>query len=232
MNSNVFGIDPSSLDLMFDCDVSGYLGGLLRDFRALRNSGDVPAVNNAENTLLHLAILMARSDLAELLALNPKISINQQNNRGYTALMYAARNGSTNVVKKILGAKGAVDLQNEEGHTALILATVDGFVGTMEALLAAGAKRDLQNCKGMTALMYASRNGHIEAARLLLGSGANPNLQNKSGETALELAIKKNHTSIIELINGHNVPAVRPTRNAPDDTPPASAATLVKGPGG
>jgi ankyrin repeat protein len=114
---------------------------------------------------------------------------------GWTAAMYAARDGAIDVVRA-LGDLGAdLDAQDPDGTTPLILAIVNARFDTAVALLEKGANPNIADKMGMTAL-YAAVDMHtlsplmgrpapplrdsidaVEMARALLRRGANPNAQ-------------------------------------------------------
>ncbi len=104
-----------------------------------------------------LAAREGRSDIIDKVLLSGRVSANCQDNASSTALMIAAREGHTEVVKSLLKRQD-------------VLATLNA-----------------QNDKGMTALMFAAQNGHGEVVTQLLGSGALTDVQNWDGKTAQEL---------------------------------------------
>jgi ankyrin repeat protein len=114
---------------------------------------------------------------------------------GWTALMYAARDGAIDAVRALADVRADLDLQDPDGTTALILAIVNARFDTAVALLDKGANPNVADENGMTPL-YAAVDMHtlsplmgrpapplrdaidaIEIARALLRRGANPNAQ-------------------------------------------------------
>jgi ankyrin repeat protein len=125
---------------------------------------------------------------------------------GWTALMYAARNGAIDAVRALADAGAGLDLQDPDGTTPLILAIVNARFDTAAALLDKGANPNVADKTGMTPL-YAAVDMHtlaplmgrpapplrdsidaVEMARVLLRRGANPNAQ-------LQSAIIGRHTA-------------------------------------
>lgn len=108
--------------------------------------------------------------------------------------MWAAAEGSTDVVKLLIDAGADFLAPLDSGFTPLFFAVREGRTETVRALLKAGA--DVNGAMeprkstgkgprgGTTPLMLAVENGHFELAVTLLDAGADPNDQ-RSGFTAL-----------------------------------------------
>ena len=112
---------------------------------------------------------------------------------GWSAAMYAAREGAVDAARA-LGASGAnLDLTDPEGTTALIVAVINGHYDVAAVLVEKGANPNIADIKGMTPLYaavdmhtigdtfgrpYPPReviDGSLEAARMLIKGGANVN---------------------------------------------------------
>jgi ankyrin repeat protein len=77
--------------------------------------------------------------------------IDTRDRRGFTALMYAAANGRTELCEFLLGHNANIEARAPKGSTPLILATMNGQVKTVEALLKHGARIDARNDFGDSA---------------------------------------------------------------------------------
>jgi ankyrin repeat protein len=116
---------------------------------------------------------------------------------GWSAVMYAAREGATGAIRALADAGANLDLIDPEGTSALIIAIINGHWDTVVALVEKGADVNLADIKGMTPL-YAAVDMHtlgdtfgrpypptpiiegsVGAIRLLLARGANPNARLK-----------------------------------------------------
>jgi uncharacterized protein len=116
---------------------------------------------------------------------------------GWSAAMYAAREGAVEATRALAESGANLDLTDPEGTTALILAVINGNYDAASALLDKGANPNLADIKGMTPLyaavdMHTIGNnfgrpypthdvieGSVGAVRMLLKHGANPNARLK-----------------------------------------------------
>ena len=112
---------------------------------------------------------------------------------GWTALMYAARQGATQAVSALADAGADLDATDPDGATALALAVINGHAPVAALLLSGGASPNIADRAGMTPL-YAAVDlhtmqlgfgrpdpppatiaGSVEMVKALLAHGANPN---------------------------------------------------------
>jgi ankyrin repeat protein len=115
---------------------------------------------------------------------------------GFTALLYAARQGCVECAKHLVQGGAIVDMADPEGVTPLILAMSNGRFDTGAYLLSAGANPDKWDWWGRSALYEAvdqntlphggrpdqpslDKTTSLQMIELLLKAGANPNLQLK-----------------------------------------------------
>ena len=116
---------------------------------------------------------------------------------GWSAVMYAAREGATSAIRSLAEAGANLNLTDPEGTSALIIAIINGHWEAASALVEKGADVNLGDIKGMTPL-YAAIDMHtlgdtfgrpyppapvIEGSvgmiKLLLAKGADPNARLK-----------------------------------------------------
>ncbi len=87
--------------------------------------------------------------------------VNKTDNAGVTLLMWAARNGYTDIANILINARADVDKSDDTGMTALLYASSSGNVGFVRVLIAAGADINIADNDGWTALMVARNYGVV-----------------------------------------------------------------------
>lgn len=149
------------------------IGKLNADLRLAACDGDIKKVENAlqrganinstglqgssalidsEGCGLHGLLTKSRVQLIELL-IAKGAEVNQQDDQGHTALMYAARNGDTQAINSLLRNGARINLADKDGETALMKAAASSCnEETVRALLSAGADLKARDHKGRNAL--------------------------------------------------------------------------------
>lgn len=90
-----------------------------------------------------------------------------QDERGLTALHWAAWRGYASLCEALILRGATIEARTLTGRTPLHLAAGAGHADAVIALLHAGALALARDSSGMTALLYASRCCHISCARIL-----------------------------------------------------------------
>jgi len=116
----------------------------------------------------------------------------------WTALMYAARQGSWDAAGALVEAGASLNLTDPDGTTVLVLAIINGHYDTAALLVEKGADPSIEDTAGMAALYAAvdmntlgevygrparpstSKLSAVDLMKALLTHGANPNAQLKS----------------------------------------------------
>ena len=127
--------------------------------------------------------------------------INQSDCMGFTALIWAARQGNEEVVKLLLGRNDVdADKPNDNGETPLWQACFHGYEGVVKLLLARNdVDADNPDRDGETPLWRASYNGYEDVVKLLLArSDVDPNKPDNRGRTPLSIAYR--HTGVVALL--------------------------------
>jgi len=142
--------------------------------------------------------------------------IDIQDNKGKTALIWAAFHVATRTIRAILDVGASVNIQDNLGQTALMVAVEEGAGECMTALLEANADVKIQDNLGDTALMLAisgpldvtsSKRGNIISSLILATSKAGTgggiplvDIPNKVGMNALMLAVEAEDTGTMQAL--------------------------------
>lgn len=166
----------------------------------LLNAGADPngSLPGGETPLMTAARTGSLESVKALLSRGAAVDAKDEN-RGQTALMWAAAEGHAAVVQELIAAKADFRTRLPSGFTPLMFAVREGRLGVVRVLLEAGvdvnetipvdgAKRRGYGGRlpaaGTGALLLAVMNAHFELAAELLDAGANPNVD-VTGYTAL-----------------------------------------------
>lgn len=172
----------------------------------LRDRYNVSIFNNAFNlqteppeSRLRLAVF--RNDIKTMQDLIKRgVDINAQDNKGFTALIIAARQGRKDCARILIGHGADLDKVDNQGHTALIWASFFGYTEIATMLVDKGADLDARGKRG-TALTCATFFGREEIVDALLRHGADIDMPDPNGDTAIKLARKKGHEIIDKMLH-------------------------------
>jgi len=147
--------------------------------------------------------------------LNQGNNVNASDERGYTALHYAAQNGHINLLNLFFIKRLyltfmqqyidwlsplEVNVKSKNGNTPLHEAACFGKRDAIRILIAHGASREEANNIGDTSLLCATRKGDVKTVEQLIALGAYKCARNNEGESALYIAAKNGYTSLIPLL--------------------------------
>ncbi|RSL80302.1 hypothetical protein CEP51_006679 [Fusarium floridanum] len=123
----------------------------------------------------------------------------------HSALVWAAREGYTDVVRVLLNSGradvNAADTDNCFIGLPLIAASGSGKQDVVRLLLSfPGIDPNAQTFQGRTALINASENGKAEVVEQLLAAGADPNLEGRSGDIPLMKAARNGQAEVVEQL--------------------------------
>jgi len=157
------------------------------------------------------------NDQNEILqALKNGADINVSDQKGVTALIYAATEGHTNIVQLLLENGAKVNAANENGNTALMQAAHNGHTNIVQLLLEKGANVNAQENNGNTALMvtiasflYGEQIRNAIVLALLNSPDIDLLIHNKSNETAYDIANRFKKKDVITLIEPSYLHALR-----------------------
>jgi hypothetical protein len=118
------------------------------------------------DTALTLAATVGHTFVKELVS-GAKLDV--QNGDGDSALILAARDGRTDVVKELTKAEANLNLQNNYGDTALMLAVSFRHKDIVDELVDKGANLDLQNQVSVPSNWCAVNYWHKQKSWWMLG---------------------------------------------------------------
>jgi len=119
---------------------------------------------------------------------------------GKTALMAAASQGATAVVKRLLAAGGQINLNNNLGGSPLMYAAGSGSLKTVQIMVAHGAALNHHSLNGWGALMMAAAKNYDHIVQYLCTRGADVNLADIYGWTPLMRAAYEGHAEAINVL--------------------------------
>jgi len=128
-------------------------------------------------------------------------NVNAAGPDGSTAIMYAAANGSLDLVRALIKTGADVKLKNQLGTSAITEAAIIGSAPILDALLKAGADPNFRTTNGETPIMAAARSGKVDAAKVLLDAGADINAKEGWGEqSALMWAAAQSQADMVKFL--------------------------------
>jgi ankyrin repeat protein len=172
----------------------------------LRHGAHANRRNDVGRTPLMLAC--GKGDVGVVRVLLQYIGIHglqETDNKGRTALHWAASGGHAELVAFLLKDGAQVNRKAYDGATPFITACQKGRLGVVRMLLQHIGTQGLQETdnQGRTALHWAANRGHEAVATFLLEQGAQANGSDALGETPFILACKKGHLAVVRLLLRH-----------------------------
>jgi len=142
------------------------------------------------------------ADIAEVRKLIAAGSdVNAPEADGTSALLWAAHQGSPELVSILLKAGADPNAANTFGVTPLLEASRYGDAATVKALLDGGADVAGAAREGETPLMAAARAGSVEAVKVLVERGADVNAtESLQEQTALMWAAAEGHLDVVDAL--------------------------------
>ena len=117
-----------------------------------------------------------------------------------TALMNAAADGDTMLIKVFLELGTNVNAETWEGVTPLMYAAQEGHLRAVEILLDAGADVNKKPANQIDALLGACIAGHVYIADTLILNGANVNTRNLDGVSPLMYAAAFDYQVLADVL--------------------------------
>jgi len=132
-------------------------------------------------------------------------SINAQDKKRWTPLMFAARKGYEDSMKLLLESNAAINLLSELGNNALMLASRGGHENCVKYLIENSAiELNTINIDGDTALIMATSENHASCVKVLLKyKSIDVNIRNKENKTALAISVQSEYEGCTQLLLDH-----------------------------
>jgi ankyrin repeat protein len=132
--------------------------------------------------------------------------IEATDSEGDTALHWAARNGSKDIVQLLIEKRANLEAKNKLGARPLHVAAHHGHEDVLQQLLGDEHRAEIEakDKGGCTPLYWASSFGHDTIVQTLLeDSHANIEAADNDGWTALHVAASKGHKKVVETLGRH-----------------------------
>jgi len=113
------------------------------------------------------------------------VDVNAADEHGWTALLFAARDGRLPMAEYLLGEGARLDVRNSSGGQPVHLAAAWNRLSVLEFLVQKGARIDAVDDDGWTPLHHTN---HLPMVEFLLEAGADPAAKAKDGRTPMDLA--------------------------------------------
>ncbi|KAG9999213.1 hypothetical protein KCU78_g16029, partial [Aureobasidium melanogenum] len=126
--------------------------------------------------------------------------VNNQDCRGRSALLCAAKGGSEDVVKLLLQHGSEPDTRDSKDRTPLFYAAAAGSAEASSLLLNRGANINHADSRGVTPLLLAARAGSEQVIALLIAKGAKVNPKCADHDTPLSRAVEAKSIDSIRLL--------------------------------
>ncbi|KAH0194591.1 hypothetical protein KCU70_g174, partial [Aureobasidium melanogenum] len=126
--------------------------------------------------------------------------VNNQDYRGRSALLCAAKGGSEDVVKLLLQHGSEPDFRDSKDRTPLFYAAAAGSAEASSLLLNRGANINHADSRGVTPLLLAARAGSEQVIALLIAKGAKVNPKCADHDTPLSRAVEAKLIDSIRLL--------------------------------
>ena len=174
----------------------------------LREAGaDLDDVEGQENSSLLIVASVNNQQAVVDYLISQKVDLNRRDEKGRTALSFAAYSAYLVIVKSLVKAGADLDqLYTKDQFSTLSTAILAGNTDVALFLIQSGADVDTQSSEGFTASTIAAQNGNLPVLEALADAGAN--LETKGGPfamTPLAFAALKGHLDIVQYITAKGV---------------------------
>ena len=134
------------------------------------------------------------------------VNIDLHDDRGYTGLHYACRNGNIEVAQLLLDNKANMNMKTtDENETPITLACQESHLHIIKLLISRGCNINVSGAKGKTGLHYACLNRHayylqLPIVKTLINNNADLDAKTFHNDTPLLFACLAGHLGIVKLL--------------------------------
>ncbi|KAH6720716.1 ankyrin repeat-containing domain protein [Leptodontidium sp. MPI-SDFR-AT-0119] len=132
--------------------------------------------------------------------LDEGISIEEEDDYGFTPLHHASQNGNLDLATMLLDQNANIEAKNRGQSTPLECAAANGHNAVVKLLLTKGAEVNEGTGYTGTALQAAVKKGNMPLIRCLIENGANINAVGGFSGSALQAAVHAGHLAIVSFL--------------------------------
>lgn len=199
---NDFGVTP----LHYACE-EGHIDVV--DF-LIAHGADVNSTDDNDVSVLAYAVMGGHFETVKLVLEHPNLGheiINKQDdNDGYTPLLYAIEDKEEKIINLLLNYKPDVNIQNDDGQSPLYFAIQNELYDIAFKLIECGANVNAAHEDGTLLARFTGEN-NIDAVRYLLKTDVEVNKAGRDGNFPIHIATEGNLLELAELLiqNGADV---------------------------
>ena len=165
-------------------------------WRATRHYATLPKLSQ-----IRLSGLLGQEHILELTLQGKEyVDIDESDENGRTALIWASEYGHEKVVQMLVDLGADVNAQGGEYGNALCAASAAGHEKIVQILVDAGANVNAQGGSNGNALCAASATGHEKIVQILVDAGADVHTQGGSNGNALHAASAGGHEKVVKIL--------------------------------
>ena len=176
---------------------------------------DVNLKTDVGQNCLHIAAERGHLNLCKIFVNKHKFNVKISDYDRCTALHYATRNGSYELIKFFTDSGTDINLKTKNGLNCLHIAADEGHLNLCNTFINKH-KFDVQipDNNGWTALHYSAGHGSYELVKFFADMGSDINLKTNDGRTCLHIAANRGYLNLCKtFVNEHKFNAKMPDNN-------------------